>query len=176
MAVVFIGVMSVSFSTSTGSLLVTGLQRRWMQFDQTILANFSPHNSENEDFRPDPGCYFHDWRMLIYTIIENSWFQRATSSAIVCNCAILLSDGYPRGKAEGELMERIDLGFVCICKPFLPVSVKRWTLLATLPTHSITASIDVSLLTDLCCRLYRDDDEDVWTWVLQLLQNGVELL
>ena len=141
----FIGVMSISFSTSTGSLLVTGLQRRWVQFDQGILGKFSPHNSEHEDFRPDPGAKFHDSRLIAYTIVTNLWFERATTFAILCNCGVLLSDGYPRERDTMELVEAVDMGFVSICESPSPPTAAAGSASILVDAHTAFSTPDTVL-------------------------------
>eukprot|EP01043_Picozoa_sp_COSAG02_P024531 COSAG02_NODE_1343_length_13161_cov_12.669959_1_plen_3095_part_00 len=112
----FIGVMSVSFSKSTGTIMITTLQRRWMQC-QMMVDKFRPYEDINEEYRPMPGETLFRVRLALFTVVTNRYFKNFVSLLIVSNCIVLLCEHYP---AEGRWLEFISLvdmaflGFYCV--------------------------------------------------------------
>ena len=108
----FIGVMSRSFSEKTGSLLITALQRRWIQCNENLLGNFVPQDDENEEFRPMPGAFAFQQRRIVFEIVSSPWFHHASTLVIVLNCAMLITDHYPQDPTWAMWVSWIDVGFL----------------------------------------------------------------
>eukprot|EP01043_Picozoa_sp_COSAG02_P017725 COSAG02_NODE_810_length_16920_cov_466.145286_3_plen_3115_part_00 len=112
----FIGVMSVSFSKSTGTIMITTLQRRWMQC-QVMVNRFRPYDDVHEEYRPMPGEALFRVRLRFFTVVTNRHFQNFVTLLIVSNCAVLLLEHYPADDSWLELIDLIDiafLGFYCV--------------------------------------------------------------
>jgi hypothetical protein len=108
----FIGVMSESFSESTGSVLVTTLQRRWIQCNESLLSHFVPQNDEQEEFRPMLGEMFYLQRLRCFKLVTNRLFSTLTTAVIVVNCVMLSADHYPQSEEWRTWVEAIDVGFL----------------------------------------------------------------
>ena len=107
----FIGVMSTSFSKSSGTMVVTNLQRRWVQCNNMIEV-FVPQDDENDEDKPIPGDRFYRARLRMFNIVSHRWFHRTTISVIVINCAILLCIHYPVDPLFAELYGMVDIAFL----------------------------------------------------------------
>ena len=107
----FIGVMSVSFSKSTGAIMITTFQRRWMQC-QAMVDKFRPYDDVNEEYRPMPGDAFFRVRLGCFQIATNRYFQNFVTLVIVSNCTVLLFEHYPADESWSEMIDVIDIGFL----------------------------------------------------------------
>jgi hypothetical protein len=107
----FIGVMSVSFSKSTGTIMITTLQRRWIQC-QTMVDKFRPMDDLNEEYRPMPGQVLFHVRLGFFTVVTNDYFHNFVTGLIMANCIILLLEHYPADDEYSQLIGYIDILFL----------------------------------------------------------------
>lgn len=90
----FIGVMSTSFSKSTGTLVVTSLQRRWIQCNN-MVEKFAPHDDEHEEDKPVPTDHLFLLRLKFFNLVSDRRFRSTQITVIILNCTILLVSHYP---------------------------------------------------------------------------------
>ena len=107
----FIGVMSVSFSKSTGTIMITSLQRRWTQC-HTMVNNFKPHDDINEEYRPLPGEPLFHVRLTFFTVVTNDYFNTFVMGIIASNCVVLLLEHYPAEPEWAQMIGYIDIAFL----------------------------------------------------------------
>ena len=108
----FIGVMSTSFSKSTGTMVVTTLQRRWVQCNN-MIQTFAPHDDEHNENKPMPGDPFFLIRLRFYDFVTDRRFKLTTSLVIVLNCTILLLFHYPAiDSMVTTVIHNLDYGFL----------------------------------------------------------------
>jgi hypothetical protein len=108
----FIGVMSTSFSKSTGTMVVTTLQRRWIQCNN-MIANFVPHDDEHDDDKPMPGERFFFLRLNAFDFVSDRRFKNLALFVIILNCTVLLVFHYPAmDPVVTVAVEYLDIGFL----------------------------------------------------------------
>lgn len=121
----FIGVLSASFEKSSGSALATVPERQWHSL-QRELHNFRPIHSDPEDLRPDPKTTCcgknrstpHFWwrlRSFMFTLAINPMLEHTWRVGILANTITLSSDRFPTVPAHRAIVEKLNLGFLCIC-------------------------------------------------------------